>query len=342
VAAGIEATSDGSIWAAWCDAVGLDDVYYDWSHVAIWAREWGCEPVGVRFEGSGGHVHLVVLKHALDALAGGAGRCDVKTAYDFGGPVVTGDLAVLDAFSTAWDALLADWGAVTEFQRLHPFHLEWTDGLLPGVVKHTDNLVVDLSAGYDAVRAGYYGSWRRDLQKAERYADAGALTARVVESPDDGDIAVFARLYAQTMEGLEAPPWYRFSDATHAALLRHPATALIRVDAPTGPAAAAISLRSSDTRFYHLSASEWALRKRFPNHLLLDTLIRHALEDGCARVHLGGGAPSLKRFKSRVANAAVPYFVRKRVVDEDVLAAICAANDLPTGPSFPPWLGRVS
>ncbi len=341
----IESTTDGGIWRSWCEAAQLDDIFYDWTHVTIWAREWSCEAVGVRYEDPHGVVLLAVLRDPLDGLEQGAGRCDVKTPYDFGGPVGAPD--ALPGFSKAWDGLLREWGAVTEFQRLHPFRFVDPLAQLPGVAKHADNFVVDLSPGYDAIRAAYKQSWRRGLRKAERRVESGELSARVVQDPTAADVAVFARLYDQTMAGVGAQPWYLFSRATFEALFAHPAIAMVRVDAhlpdapDVQPAAVAMSLRSGDDRFYHLGASEWSLRGMFPNNLLHDTLVRHALDEGCQRVHVGGGAASLRRFKSGLANTDVPYFVRKRVLDPDALARICTANALDPDAAFPPWLGRT-
>lgn len=322
----IEATHDGRTWTAWCEALGVDDVYYRWAHLQLWGDAWQLQPLGIRYVDPAGTVLLPLLRSSLDALPGGTGRCDLRTAYDFGGPLLRGSDAVLPRFEAAWDALLADLRCVTLFQRIHPFHPRWPSA----ATVHAQNHVVDLSGGIEAVRARTYGSWRRDRVKAERLGCTTAVEA---------DPTLFARLYAGTMDRLEAPAWYRFSEATLAALIALPEVTQLVTRGPDGtPLASALSLRSGDVRFYHLSASDPAGRGFFPNHHLLDGLLAHAIDDGCHTVHLGGGAPSLTRFKSRVGSHTVPYRVERRVVDPPTYTALCEATGCHDG-AFPAYLG---
>lgn len=323
---GLATTVDGATWRGWCDAVGLDDVYYRWEHLAIWARAWKLAPLGIRWVDDQGTVLLALLRDDLDALPGGAGRCDLRTAYDMGGPLLFGPPATFDRFEHAWDDLLRELGCVTLFQRLHPFR----SALPRGATLHAQNRVAPLEGGIDAVRARMYGSWRRDRNRAEREG----CTTTVEHDP-----ALFAALYRVTMERVGAAAFYRFDEATLTDLVRLQDVTQLVTRGPEGrPAATALSLRSGDVRFYHLSASDPDQRHLRPSHHLVDGLLQHAIDDGCRAVHLGGGAPSLYRFKSRVGPETVPYRVEKRVVDPDAYAALCAATGRNEGP-FPAYLG---
>ncbi len=281
---------------------------------------------------------LCVLRCDLSRIPGGSGHCDVRTAYNFGGPLWTGgsepDVA---AFERDWDGMLHEWGAVTEFMRLHPFR----HTVVPSYsVSHFNDHVVDLTQGYKAARARYYGSWRRDLQRAERLQ----LEVVVSTNPDKHEVGAFELLYALTMERLGAPLWYRFSARTVAGLFALDDVSMVTAYAPSGePAALGCLLRSGPQLFYHLSAADPAHRELHPTHLMLDAMVRAGCARGCEYLHLGGGALSLQKFKSRLASGSVPYYIVKRVLDEDIYASICAMNDLPIdGEVFPAWLGAWS
>ena len=322
----IEPTHDGATWTRWCEQAGVHDVYYRWEHLQLWADEWNLEPLGVRYVDPDGTVLVPLLRASLDPLPGGDGRCDLRTAYDFGGPLLVGSTALWSRFEAAWAALLIQLRCVTLFQRIHPFHTAWPST----AAVHAENHVADLTGGLEAVRGRTYGAWRRDRVKAER---AGCTTA--VEA----DPALFQRLYTTTMDKVGAPAWYRFSRSTLEGLIALPEVTQLVTRGPDGtPLASALSLRSGPRRFYHLAASDPAARGLFPNHHLLDRLLAHAIDDGCSAVHLGGGAPSLSRFKSRVGSHTVPYRIEKRVVDPAAYAALCTATGCQAGP-FPAYLG---
>jgi hypothetical protein len=316
-------------WADWCADAGLSDVYWRAGHFQVWMDAWDTGFFGMSWRDGDAHVLCATLLDPLDVLPHGAGRFHAKTPYDFGGPRTVAGHPEPAAFATAWCAALASAGVITEFARLHPFHPAPPDAVL-----HAENLVVDLSGGYDAVRAAYHGSWRRDLQKAERTTAAFAIDP----SPSTEAVDRFSALYDLTMDRVDAAPWYRFDRATFRALLALDDLSLATVTHDDEVVAAALLLASGDVRFYHLSASV-PTRRLWPNHLLLDGLIRHALADGARAVHLGAGAPALRRFKSRVANSAVPYHLVRRVLDPAAVEAI--AREVPTTEAFPPFLGAL-
>lgn len=326
----LELTRSLDVWATWCDELGLDDVYWSAAHYRVWMDAWSCGFVGARWTAHDGAVLAGVLLEPLDLLPGGTEHFHAKTPYDFGGPRVVTGAPDLEAFTVAWCAALAAMGVVTEFNRVHPFH-----PAPPDATFHADNLVVDLAGGYDAVRAAFHGSWRRDLQKAERTGATFGCTS----SPSDDAIATFSSLYDLTMDRVDAAPWYRFDHATFRALLALPAVSLATVTHERRVVAAALLLTSGETTFYHLSASR-PTQRLWPNHLLLDGLIRTSLDRGARRLHLGAGAPALRRFKSRVANDAVAYHLVRRVLDERVLATITDA--VGSSDAFPPFAQALS
>lgn len=317
-------------WAGWCAETSLNDVYWSADHYRVWMDAWACEFLGARWQTPTGTVMAGVLLEPLDLLPDGAGCFHAKTPYDFGGPRIVAGTPDLGAFTEQWSLALRQHGVITEFNRLHPFH-----PCPPDATFHADNLAVDLTVGYDAVRAAFHGSWRRDLQKAERTEAVFSCTA----TPDADLVRTFSTLYDLTMDRVDAAPWYRFDLSTFQALLALPPVSLATVTLEDEVVAAALLLTSGDTTFYHLSASR-PTERIWPNHLLLDGLIRTSLERGASTLHLGAGAPALRRFKSRVANHAVPYHLVRRVLDPVAVERI--TNQIEASPSFPPFLKALT
>ncbi len=329
----IETTSDAETWAAWCDEAALDDIYWDLDYLAIWEREEYGSPVGIRCETDRGTVLYPVVRVPLDELAGGDGRVDVRTAYDFGGPYPVGEAGgqALEAFRPHLEELLADWNAVTEFARLHPLRLE---ALPEDATFHAENFVADLRAGYEGVEEEYKASFDRNVRKAER----NGLEVEIDADPGEREREAFADLYLETMRKVEADPFYFFARETIEALIDLPEMATVTTRSEEAIVASALVLRSANDLFYFLGASDRDYLELRPNNILFDRIIRHAAEAGHEQLHLGGGSPGLRRFKRQMATGTVDYHLLKRVHDREAYGEICEAEGLdPEADAFPPY-----
>lgn len=331
----IEVTTSLRCWDAWRRQVGLDDVYYDLRYLRIWQAWEGGEAVGVRFEHSLGTVLYPLLRLPLDALAGGAGAVDVRTAYDFGGPLAFGERPgeLLAVFDAAWTEEARRWGVVSEFCRLHPFRCRHRP---PSARWHADNYVLELAGTADEIFARLHRSHRRDVRRARR----GALQARVERAPARAE--AFAALYGATMERRESDPFYRFPGRLLECLLARDEMTLIAVDDEQGPVAMALFLASGRELFYFLSASSPRSATSTPGALLHDEARRFAIERGFERIHYGGGAAAgLRRFKSRLADSRVAYYIVQRVHDPPAYARLVSANGCEGESGFPAYHRRL-
>lgn len=330
-------TEDGGRWTQWCADVGVKDVYWSWEHLALLAGEWGATPLGVRWADHGGTILHPVLLVPLDRLAGGAGLFDVRTAYDFGGPRHVGDdgAGTMARFEAAWTDWCRAHGVVTEFLRLHPLALpqrpSWASF-------HEDHHVVDLARPYDEIRAGYGASWRARLRQAE----SRGSTAELSDTPGADVVQSFVDTYRAAMDRLDAAFWFRFRDETLRGLLVLPDAWLATVRSADGRCVAhALLLASGPTLLYHLGCSDPSSLDLRPNQLLFDSVVRFGRDRGFHTFHLGGGSPSLRRFKAGMGSDTVPYYVVRRVVAPDTYAALCAANGVDAGDAaFPAYIRR--
>jgi hypothetical protein len=333
----IETTTSPGRWDDWCREVGLGDVYYDLRYLEIWETWEGGEAVGIRFVDALGTVLYPLLRRPLDALAGGAGAVDVRTAYDFGGPLAFGErpAELLAAFDDAWTQEARRWGVVSEFCRLHPFRCRRRP---PAASFHADNYVLELSGSRDEVLARLHRSHLRDLRRARR----GPLRARVERSPSPARVDAFAALYGETMERRGSDPFYRFPRRLLERLLGLDEVSLVAVDDAQGPVAMALFLASGRELFYFLSASSPRAARHTPGALLHDEARRFALAQRCERIHYGGGGEGVRRFKSRLADSKVPYYVVRRVHDPATYARLVSANRCEHETVFPAYQGLLA
>jgi hypothetical protein len=287
-----------------------EDLYYRWEYLEVWARETGAEPLGLCFEADGCRVLYPLLRQPLDALAGGAGRSDLRTPYDFGGPrVVLGDpIAALARFDEAFRRWCERTGVVTEFARLHPLALP---AVPADAALHSDNFVVDLRLDAEALAGSQHATHRR----AVRAARGHGLAFELISRPSSDIAATWTRLYAETMARVEAPAVYDFSPRLFADLLALPLVRLARVVDRRDTLSAAIVVESGEDLFYFLGGSTLAGRERRANNLLFDGVIESGRREAKRYLHLGGGSSSLRQFKRHLSTGAVPYFVRRRIHD---------------------------
>jgi hypothetical protein len=334
----IELTEDGRIWSEWCETAGIQDVYWTWGHLALWAPEWRAQPLGVRWTGGRETVLQPVLRVPLDRLEGGSGFFDLRTAYDFGGPRHVGvdPAGSMDRFEAEWTECAGGLGIVTEFLRLHPTALS----TLPSwATQHAENYLVDLTRSYEEIRRGYHSSWRNALRKGE----LAALSVEVAGDPEKQMVDSFLNLYGETMSRLGAPARALFKNETLRRFLALPEASLVTVRSPQGePIAHATILASGPTLFYHLSCSDPVGLPLEPNRRLLDTLVRFGKEQSFRTLHLGGGSPSLRTFKKHMSSGTIPYHVVKRIWDPETYTALCRANGAdPEARAFPAYLERL-
>ncbi len=330
-----ETTEDAETWSAWLAEAGIDDVYYSFQYVEIWAHEDLGSSIGIRYESPRGRILYPLVLVPLDSLPGGSGLVEARTPYDFGGP--WGDGPDLRALHGEFRDVLVDWlqgrGVVSEFARIHPLR---EGGQPADATVHAENLIVDVTGPYDELFSSQHRRHRRAVRAFHRHNHE----LQWISDISDHDATAFTELYARTMTRVAAGTDYRFSETTLSALMALDEMSLAQATSATETLGAALFLRSGDDLLYYLGASA-DNRPAGTNNAIFDAAIRHAQSRGMRTLHLGGGSESLRGFKSQIATGTVPYRVVRRIIDEPRYTALCNACGVSDSTNFPAFRSEL-
>jgi serine/alanine adding enzyme len=252
-------------------------------------------------------------------------RCDVTSAYGFGGPSRPGDWR--EAFREA----CAERGVVSEFVRFHPVRANQRFAGDDVRIAHVQDMVVlDVEADDDELVRRMAPQARNKLRKAIR---AGLLVE------ERRDLARFERMYAAEMRRLDADESYLFGPDYFRALAEM-GDSLVMLDAGE---AAALFLRGAGAMHYFLAATTDEGRRHAAANLIIHEASRRARDAGLAALNLGGGlreGDSLHAFKTSFGPGRAPYCVGSAIHDEAAYRELCAEAGVDPADDFFPAYRR--
>ncbi|KAB1940668.1 GNAT family N-acetyltransferase [Micromonospora sp. ALFpr18c] len=237
-----------------------------------------------------------------------------------------------------WPQMVDCWreaGLISLFFRFSPLDSRSTEFArdLPGLnfTWRGENVVVSVGQGPDAVWKQLAGRARTAIRKAER----SGLTAEVrhVDPADLGRSSSFRRLYEQTMARIGSSARYFFPDSYYRALLdglgKNLLVAEVRDDVGAAVASALV-MRHSELAHYHLAGSTLEGGRLGANNLLVWSILRWSADNGCRRVHLGGGISSrdddkLLMFKRSFGGERAPFWTASLVINDDAYELLVKA-----------------
>jgi serine/alanine adding enzyme len=265
----------------------------------------------------------VVYPFLVRRLKGG--RCDITSAYGYGGPLGEGD------WRPAFRGACREQGVISEFIRFHPLLQNQHDLADVELRPIQDTVTVDTRLDDDALLAQMQPTARNKLRKAGR---------RGVQAEESRDLGHFHDLYHATMQRTDADQSYLF-DGDYFAGLDRLGDRLLMLDAGC---AAALFICGGGAMHYHLSGSTPEGRRDAATNLLLWEAMRHARARGLHTLHLGGGlraGDALATFKQSVGAGRAPYFQGRAVHDPDAYRALCReAGVADDGEFFPAYRAR--
>jgi hypothetical protein len=231
------------------------------------------------------------------------GRCDITSAYGFGGPFGTGRPGWREAFRSA----CAERGVVSEFVRFHPVRGNQTlagDDLTLSLVQ--EMVVLDVASDDDELVRRMVPQARNKLRKA--------LRAGLAAEPSR-DLDRFWRMYTEAMQAVGARESYLFG-LEYFEALDGLGDGLLMLDAGQ---AAALFLSGAGAMHYFLAASTAEGRRNAAANLVIYEAMRRSRAGGLSVLNLGGGlrdGDALHDFKQSFGPGRAPYYVGSAVHDE--------------------------
>lgn len=316
------------------DTVESYDFYHTPEYHEIEGRRLGAEPLLLVGEDGSGLVALPLPIRSVEGL----GIQDATSVYGYAGLLRSPGAQETPALLGQMGRSLAELGVVTLFTRLHPL-----TGPLPEP-GHGEVATVGCTVSLDLTLSGaeQFARYRRDHR-----ADVRRLIRRGFECRlgTPGDVALFHRLYLESMTRLQASDDYRFSLDYLRSLMGRPELDVRLIVCEWEGEVVAAATFSFQRPFVqgHLAATRAASLRHSPMKLIYDVTRRLALAEGYEVLHLGGGVgggrDSLFEFKRGFATREHDFQVWRWVLDEDHYRAACAAvgRSPTTGGFFPAY-----
>lgn len=294
----------------------LNDIYYRDSYAGLYA---GPEDHLFKFEyrEAGELFFNMAIKRPIRKI--GTELCDegfydLETPYGYGGCLSSsGDKAFIDRAMEAYKLRCHEERIVAEFIRFHPsntFHRNYPD-CFDLLVDDRDVVVVDLEPEQEQRWSGYHPKTRNILRKC----------AKMLEFRSSDDIAMFEKLYSETMVKNQADDFYLFDRTYFDALLAMDEVRLYAVSCDGRVIAMAFILRGEEMAHYHLSANATNSLRSNGNYYLLDQAFEEMRKEGAVRFLLGGGRSSdpedtLLSFKRKFSQNAARFHIAGMIHDE--------------------------
>jgi hypothetical protein len=215
---------------------------------------------------------------------------------------------------------------ISVFSRLHP--VICGDQLFSnfGIVKSLNETVaIDLKLSPEEQRKQYRKSNKSEINQLK-----GKKGFMIKEAESDEEIQAFVEVYKETMERVDADPYYFFDyDYFHSFLKNgcYSTKLLLAIHGGQITAGAVFTVTDKIMQ-YHLAGTKNEYIKDTPMKLILDTarLIGNQLK--LEYLHLGGGVggsdeDSLFRFKAGFSESRFIFRIWQYVVDQEKYEAIC-------------------
>jgi len=339
--------ADAERWSALVRKSAAPDVYYLPAYVRASSEMEQSEPIAVVAGSAAGGILAPLLIRAMSAVRGESRTewLDACSPYGYGGLLSLStrgkvDQRDLDCFLEG----LHDWCCKQHLVccalRLHPLTCQedwfqpvqnWQDSVR--IVYRGPTSAIDLK-DWDASLDQPKGL-RRDRCADMRCARRNLrVTWSNGEDHDaEANLNLFARLYSQTLDRLNANVFYRFSPSYFsglAALGRHLGIALAwHGDEPVG---GNLFLFGCNYGHGHLAGSNQTGRKHGAATLLLVEGARQARQRGCELLHIGGGVrsgDSLEDYKRSFGGPSYRYAYVTYIADPERFEQLCRMPNAP-------------
>lgn len=252
---------------------------------------------------------------------------DFETAYGYGGPVSNdrSEEFMVSALQAMSDRAMEE-KYVCGFTRFHPLLENWSGFDKVGLVIHDRNTVaIDLRGGIDHV-------WMNEIHTKNRNVIKKGVKngLQFIVDNDFEYLADFERIYASTMDKLDAEKFYYFNSNYYNQLkdtISNRFMGVVKHDDKV--IACAIFFYQVPYGHYHLAGSDLESLRLSPNNFLLWEVAKELTSRGVKYFHLGGGTDgseenTLYQYKRRFSRHEYQFTLGKMIFNLPLYEEICA------------------
>ena len=294
------------------------DVYFTEQYCRLCQQLEGGEAQLFVYERGNNFALYSYIKRLVPATGLGRRYYDIETPYGYGGPVLKDERDAVFAhdFEVAFLKHCEEQNIIAEFIRFHPFlKNERVFQKNIDILHNRFTVWLNLEKNLDEI-------WRQELsatcRNRIRKCEKNGLTVEISEDYDE-----FEDIYNETMHKVGAGEFYFFDKQYYNEIKYNSTSILMRVRQSQKTLAVAVFMKYGDYFHYHLGGSRREFLKLAPNNLLMWAAIKYAKEQGCQKMHFGGGLTDSKEdtlfhFKSTFSSTYGDFYIGKRVHNQAV------------------------
>ena len=300
------------------------DIYFlpEYGRLCETMEEGKCEVF--EYSSEIGHMINVYIKRPVPWMINGEQYYDIVTPYGYGGPIILEGInreAIKKEYAKAFRIHCEKERIVSEFIRFHPIFRNYNDVDDTYEVSYSRHTVgTNLKDFDDPVQKEFAKSLRRDNRRA---VEKG-VTVSMRPAPES--MAVFRRLYEETMDRNHADPMYYFPDEYYRLLETElkPYILEIQLHYKDEIIASEIYFTAGDILHAHLLGSNEKMLDLEAGGLLEAAAAKWGKENGYRYIHHGGGRTSdpedaLFKYKKKFGkNTEFDFYIGKKIWNLDI------------------------
>jgi hypothetical protein len=249
---------------------------------------------------------------------------DIQGAYGYNGVLSNSmDSVFIEKFYGSFNKYCSQNNIVAEFTRFHPLlqNQEFSKNHM-SVIFDRETVALDLTQDYDHIWMKEYHSKNRNII---RKAQKDGFRVEIVQDPNSSQIDKFIDTYTYSMKMVDADEYYFFNKEffyNTFSMLKDNTLLFNIYNKENDLVCSSIFFHYGEFFHYHLSGRTEKANSTV-NNFLLDEAVKYAIEIGAKKVHFGGATSSdandsLLRFKGIFSKTRLPFYIGKKVHNQDI------------------------